>query len=303
MKPVDLEAFQRHRSVLLALAYRMLGEVGRAEEIVQDAWLRWQEHGSDVANPRAFLIRMVSRLCLNELESARARKEEARGDRLPEPMSLEDAGIARVEDLDNISMAFVVLLQRLTPAERAVLLLHEVFDFGHGEIATLLGRTESACRQLLKRARERVAAERRSLTVSPETHRRLLRAFLARRRPAISESSRSYWLMMPCSSSTPGQMAARMAASGTCRVPLSVPQKLRRSSPQSHREVLRGWRRANVSSTVSPQLSCFDMGNRLRQFFCLWPATKFPESSCTRMRAAFAMWAGCIDVRQGDWSG
>lgn len=103
----DLESFQQHRPVLLALAYRMLGEVARAEEIVQDAWLRW-EGVADVRNPKAHLITMVTRLCLNELDSARARKEESRGDQLPEPVSLEDVGIARIDALDTISMAFVV---------------------------------------------------------------------------------------------------------------------------------------------------------------------------------------------------
>ena len=163
---------------MLTLAYRMLGEVARAEDIVQDAWLRWQCREVEVANPKAYLVKTVARLCLNHLDSAAARKEEARSNRLPEPVSLEDVGIARVEALDRLSMAFIVLLQRLTPAERAVLLLHDVFDFDHAEIGSLLEKTEPACRQLLRRAREQVASERRSLTVSPEAHRRLLRAFL-----------------------------------------------------------------------------------------------------------------------------
>lgn len=174
----DTDLFQDHRPAMLALAYRMLGEVARAEDIVQDAWLRWQRRDAEVDSPKAYLIKTVARLCLNELDSARARKEEARSDRLPEPVSLEDAGITKLETLDRISMAFIVLLQRLTPAERVVLLLHEVFDFEHDEIATLVRRSESACRQLLKRAREHVADERRTLTVAPETHRRLLRSFL-----------------------------------------------------------------------------------------------------------------------------
>jgi RNA polymerase sigma-70 factor (ECF subfamily) len=174
----DADLFQEHRPAMLALAYRMLGEVARAEDVVQDAWLRWQRRDVEVDNPKAYLIKTVTRLCLNDLGSARARKEEARSDRLPEPLNLEDSGIASLEALDQISMAFVVLLQRLTPAERAVLLLHEVFDFDHEEIANLLEKSEPACRQLLKRAREHVASERRTLTVSPETHRRLLRAFL-----------------------------------------------------------------------------------------------------------------------------
>jgi RNA polymerase sigma-70 factor (ECF subfamily) len=171
-------AFERLRPTLLALAYRMLGEVQRAEDIVQDAWLRWQRHEAKVESPKAFLIKVVTRLCLNELDSARARREEGRGDRLPEPLDLDRSGLDRVEALDQISMAFIVVLQRLTPAERAVLLLHEVFDFEHDEIADLVGKSEPACRQLLKRARDHVATERRALTVAPDVHRRLLRAFL-----------------------------------------------------------------------------------------------------------------------------
>lgn len=174
----DADLFQEHRPAMLSLAYRMLGEVARAEDIVQDAWLRWQRRDVEVDSPKAYLVKTVTRLCLNDLDSARARKEEARGDRLPEPVDLDGAGITKVETLDQISMAFVVLLQRLTPAERAVLLLHEVFEFEHDEIANLLEKSEPACRQLLKRAREQVASERRTLTVAPDAHRRLLRAFL-----------------------------------------------------------------------------------------------------------------------------
>ncbi|MFZ5892558.1 MAG: sigma-70 family RNA polymerase sigma factor [Myxococcota bacterium] len=172
------ELFEEHRPAMLALAYRMLGDMGSAEDIVQNAWLQWQGRGSEVDQPKAYLIKTVTRLCLNDLGSARARREEARGDRLPEPLDLEDVGIAKVEALDRISMAFIVLLQRLTPAERAVLLLHEIFDFEHEEIAGLLQKSDQACRQLLKRAREHVATERRTMSVPAETHRRLLRAFL-----------------------------------------------------------------------------------------------------------------------------
>jgi RNA polymerase sigma-70 factor (ECF subfamily) len=170
--------FEAHRASLLALAYRMLGDFGRAEDLVQEAWLRWQRNDDPVDSPKAFLVKVVTRLCLNELSSARARREETRADRLPEPVHLGDLGLERVEILDQISMAFLVLLQRLTPAERAALLLHDVFDFDHDEIATLLQKTEPASRQLLKRAREHVEVERRSLTVSREEHQRLLRAFV-----------------------------------------------------------------------------------------------------------------------------
>src|SRR5216683_256703 len=146
----DVDTFESHRPDLLALAYRMLGEMGRAEDMVQEAWVRWQKRTVEVDSPRAYLIKVVTRLCLNELDSARARREESRPDRLPEPITLDASGVGRVEVLDQISMAFLVVLQRLTPAERAVLLLHDVFDFSHAEIAELLGKTDAACRQLLR---------------------------------------------------------------------------------------------------------------------------------------------------------
>jgi RNA polymerase sigma-70 factor (ECF subfamily) len=174
----DTSTFEAHRPALVALAYRMLGDLGRAEDVVQDSWLRWQGRDVAVDAPKAFLLKIVTRLCLNELGSARARREEARGDRLPEPVALDDAGLGNVEMLDQISMAFLVVLQRLTPAERAVLLLHDVFDLSHSEIASLLKKTDPACRQLLSRARENVAAERRVLQTSREEHRRLLAAFV-----------------------------------------------------------------------------------------------------------------------------
>jgi RNA polymerase sigma-70 factor (ECF subfamily) len=174
----DAQIFESHRPELLALAYRMLGELGRAEDVVQEAWVRWQGHATEVESPKAFLIKVVTRLCLNELASARVRREDSRPDRLPEPITLDDAGIGRVEVLDQISMAFLVVLQRLSPAERAVFLLHDVFDFSHGEIAELLGKSDAACRQLLARAKRNVAAERRRLSPSSDEHRRLLQAFL-----------------------------------------------------------------------------------------------------------------------------
>ena len=121
---------------------------------------------------------MVTRLCLNELASARARREESRPDRLPKPITLDESGIGRVETVDRISMAFLDVLQRLRPAERAALLLHDVFDFSHAEIADLLGKSEAACRQLLARAKAHASSERTVLTASREEHRRLLRAFL-----------------------------------------------------------------------------------------------------------------------------
>src|SRR5882762_9584576 len=120
----DLEVFESHRPLLVAHAYRMLGDLGRAEDMVQEAWLRWDGRRGDVevAVPHAYLVTLVTRLCLNELDSARSRREESRSDRLPEPVDLDEGGFGRLEMLDQVSMAFLVVLQRLTPPERAVLL-------------------------------------------------------------------------------------------------------------------------------------------------------------------------------------
>ena len=174
----DLELFQSHRALLVAHAYRMLGDLARAEDIVQDAWLRWEgRRERQIESPKAYLITLVTRLALNELDSARSRREESRGDRLPEPVDLEAGGLERMEAMEQVSMAFLVMLQRLTPAERAVLLLRDVFDFEYAEIAALIGKSEAASRKLLERARRDVAAEKRLFTVDPEEHRRLLAAF------------------------------------------------------------------------------------------------------------------------------
>ena len=174
----ETAVFESHRAVLVALAYRMLGDMARAEDVVQDAWVRWQRRTVTVDAPKAFLVKTVTRLCLNELDSARARREESRGDRLPEPVASGESGIGELETIDQISMAFLAVLQRLTPAERAVLLLHDVFDMSHAEVAELVHKSEAGCRQLLSRARENVAEERRVLRASAQEHRDLLRAFL-----------------------------------------------------------------------------------------------------------------------------
>ena len=144
----------------------------------QEAWLRWHGRDVKVELPKAFLVTVVTRLCLNELDSARARREESRSDRLPEPVNLEEGGMSRLEDLEQLSMAILVVLERLSPAERAVLLLHDVFDFRHEEIAELVSRSTAACRKLLERARQRINAGRRLVTASREEYQRLLDAFL-----------------------------------------------------------------------------------------------------------------------------
>jgi RNA polymerase sigma-70 factor (ECF subfamily) len=174
----DLAVFEAQRAELLALGYRMLGDVARAEDMVQEAWLRWQARREEADSPRAYLVTLMTRLCLNELDSARVRREESRGDRLPEPVALDEGALGRVEALEQVSMAFLVVLQRLTPAERAVLLLHDVFDFGHAEIARLIDKSEAACRKLLERARDNVGAEKRLFGAPREMHEHLLGAFV-----------------------------------------------------------------------------------------------------------------------------
>jgi RNA polymerase sigma-70 factor, ECF subfamily len=173
----DLAVFESHRPALLGLAYRMLGDVGRAQDTVQEAWLRWHQRDVDVDSPRAFLVTVVTRLCLNELASARARREESRSDRLPEPVDLEEGGMGQLARLEELSMAILVVLERLAPAERAALLLHDVFDFTHDEIAKLVSRTPTACRKLLERARRKIAEGRRLVSASREQHQQLLDAF------------------------------------------------------------------------------------------------------------------------------
>jgi len=177
----DSEMFEAHRPSLRALAYRMLGDVGRAEDAVQESWLRWQRRAVEVDAPKAYLIQTVTRVCLNELNSAKSRKEESRGDRLPEPVDLNAIDFGRVDLIDQISMAFLVALQKLTPAERAVLVLvlHDVFDFSHAEVARTIDKSEDACRQLLRRAKRHINRERPIFAVTKEEHQELLHAFLA----------------------------------------------------------------------------------------------------------------------------
>src|SRR5437667_3307977 len=150
-----LTAFNQYRALLFSIAYQMVGSVSDAEDLLQDAFIRWQQAGdSDIRSPKAFLITIVSRLCINHLQSARVQREEYVGQWLPEPLATDPAsdpaGILHADE--SISMAFLVMLERLTPVERAVFLLREVFDYTHADIATALGLSEANCRQILRRA-------------------------------------------------------------------------------------------------------------------------------------------------------
>jgi RNA polymerase sigma-70 factor (ECF subfamily) len=164
------------RSLAFAVAYRMLGTVSEAEDVVQEALLRLHQ-APGVENPEAFLTTVTTRLAIDVLRSARMRRETYPGSWLPEPL-VEDDAARRVEDEEAISVAFLALLERLTPDERAVLVLRESFDYPFAEIAEILGKSEPAVRQLLSRARRRVADERPRFEADPEQRRRLAARFL-----------------------------------------------------------------------------------------------------------------------------
>ena len=159
----DVSVFLEYRSLLLGVAYRMLGSASEAEDIVQEAYLRWAAIPDGTAeNPRAYLTTAVVRLCLDQLRSARSRRENYVGEWLPEPVTsdpLED-GAAAAELADSLSLAFLVMLEELTPLERAAFLLREVFQFDYDEVGSMLGRSPQACRQLVARGKRHVAERR-----------------------------------------------------------------------------------------------------------------------------------------------
>jgi len=181
---ITTEQFAQYRPLLFSIAYRMLGVVADAEDILQEAYLRVQAHASDVVEkPKQYLTTIVTRLCLNQLSSAHNQREQYLGPWLPEPVLTADRPelVNPVESAivhDSISIAFLVLLEALQPAERAVFLLHEVFDYKHSEIAEMLGKREAACRQLLRRAKQQIAAHRPRFTATPAQHERLLQSFI-----------------------------------------------------------------------------------------------------------------------------
>ena len=175
------EDFERHRSLLFSIAYRMLGSVTDAEDIVQEAYLRWQEvPEAEVRSPRSYLSAVVSRLSIDRLRSAQAKREEYVGPWLPEPLLSEQAEEVAVPDEfdESLSMAFLVLLESLNPVERAVFLLREFFDYDYAEISRLIGKSEANCRQIARRARRSVAARRPRFERSPEQEERLTQQFL-----------------------------------------------------------------------------------------------------------------------------
>jgi RNA polymerase sigma-70 factor (ECF subfamily) len=178
-----------YRPLLFSIAYGMTGSVGDAEDIVQDAFLgmtRARQAGTTIANPKAYLTTAVTRLGINHLRSARVRRETYVGDWLPEPVVVPPDGdrpgpAEHAELADSLSMAFLVLLEALSPVERAVFMLREVFGYGYADVARITGKTEVNCRQIFARARQRIAAGRQTGAGAPPPARRAEGEALARR--------------------------------------------------------------------------------------------------------------------------
>ncbi|MGW7680111.1 RNA polymerase sigma factor SigJ [Kribbella sp. NPDC054772] len=176
---VDVAEFEQQRPRLFGVAYRMLGEATEAEDVVQDAYLRWRSGRDPVQTPAAWLTTVVTNLCINRLTSARARRERYVGPWLPEPIATGNDPQAAVELKDSVSMGFLVLLEKLTPPERAVFVLREAFGYSHRDSAEVLGIDEANARQLYHRALARVGESHRRFAAEPTDGTRLVERFIA----------------------------------------------------------------------------------------------------------------------------
>lgn len=177
----DTAAFEDHRHHLFGVAYRMLGSVAEAEDVLQEAWLRWSSAArADIQSPRGWLTTTVSRLAIDRLRSAQHRRETYVGPWLPEPLVAVDNDPADHAELaDTLSLAFLTMLERLDPVERAAFLLREVFGHDYAEVASIVDRSEAACRQIVHRAKERLGPDRPvRFDPGPEEERRLVDSFL-----------------------------------------------------------------------------------------------------------------------------
>lgn len=177
-----LDPFMRLRPRLHGIAYRMLGSAADADEVVQDAWLRWHEADRGaVGNAEAWLVSVTTRLSIDRLRAAKARREDYVGTWLPEPILTEADAPQTPEQMleraDQLSVAFLAVLERLAPDARAAFLLRDIFDADYGEVAAALGKSEAACRQLVHRARTLIETGRSRHVVAPQEQQRLLRAF------------------------------------------------------------------------------------------------------------------------------
>jgi RNA polymerase sigma-70 factor (ECF subfamily) len=176
--------FEEYRSLLFAIAYRMLGSAMEAEDIVQEAYLRYRATPPEsIRRLKSFLMTIVHHLCIDHLKSAQSRRENYVGPWLPEPIITGDGApplspLRQITDRESISMAFLVLLENLSPLERAVFLLREVFDYDYAEIAQITERNEAACRQLFSRAKKHIRDHRPRFPASPEAHAKMVGRFM-----------------------------------------------------------------------------------------------------------------------------
>ncbi|MEM8695720.1 MAG: sigma-70 family RNA polymerase sigma factor [Pseudomonadota bacterium] len=178
--PDPLAEFERHRAYLFGIAYRMLGSVAEAEDMVQDCWLRWSAADRiGVAKPRSFLARTVTRLCIDHQKSARVRRETYVGPWLPEPLADGLGPGIEMERAETVTMALMLALERLSPLERAAYLLRDIFDMDFPEIASALGRSEASCRQLASRARRHIREAKPRFPVAGADSEKLVDAFIA----------------------------------------------------------------------------------------------------------------------------
>ncbi len=179
-----MDPFEEYRSLLFAIAYRMLGSAMEAEDIVQEAYLRYRATlPESIRTLKSFLTTIVYHLCIDHLKSAQVQRETYVGPWLPEPIITGDGAsrlspLRQITDRESISMAFLVLLESLSPLERAVFLLREVFDYEYTEIAQITGRNEAACRQLFSRAKKHISDHRPRFPASPEAHTKMVGRFM-----------------------------------------------------------------------------------------------------------------------------
>jgi RNA polymerase sigma-70 factor, ECF subfamily len=177
---IPVAVFESIRGRLFGLAYRMTGSRADAEDIVQEAYVRWhQAQQRAIENPDAWLVTTTGRLAIDRLRRLKTEREAYVGQWLPEPIVTHDQPDRHLDLADDLSMAFLNILERLAPEERAAFLLHDVFDVGYGEIASVLEKSESACRQVVHRARERVRSDRRRFEVTESAKAAMLQKFLA----------------------------------------------------------------------------------------------------------------------------
>ena len=173
--------FETYRSRLFGLAYRLLGSRSDAEDVVQDAWLRWhQADRNAIRDTEAWLVTATTRLGIDRLRLARTEREHYPGPWLPEPLTVDESPTpeGQADIGSQVSLAFLSLLERLGPEERAAFLLKEIFDYDYAQVAQLIGHSEANCRQMVHRARQRLQAERPRFQVAPDKHRRLLERFM-----------------------------------------------------------------------------------------------------------------------------